>query len=266
MWSRNSEGCDAIYVKYSAPTVKKKLSFLERYLQRFVQKNYESGFSKCYYIDAFAGTGKNYIEETDEVVDGSVLIALYTNPAFTDYWFVELDDMNMVSLQNNVAKYGRQLNANIRTIYGDCNWCLPNEVLPEISSTPTFVFFDPFAVEELYWKTVEKTGDLENVTTLINFSIMGITRLSQKKGARKNVDRYYGTRKWRKIARDRTLGKLHAYQARKQFLNLYESQLQSKFEYVQTLFPVIHEGKYLYYLILASHDEEAIEIDKDVGR
>lgn len=251
-------------VNYSTSAPRKKLTFLEKYLQKYTEKVREDGFENCYYVDAFAGTGKNYIEETDEVIDGSVLVALRTRPPFTHYRFIELDEIYIRGLRKNVTKFGKNLDADIETIHGDCNWCVPNEVLAKISATPAFFFLDPFAVEGLYWETVESIGDKENCTVLINFSIMGVTRFSQKKETRKQIDKYYGTPKWREIARNRRLGKLQVYQARKQFLNLYEKQLESKFGHVQTLFPVVHNGKYLYYLTLASNEERSIEISKDV--
>src|SRR5260370_4491985 len=46
---------------------------------------------RWHYIDAFAGPGVHLSKTTREIVDGSPLIALKTNPPFSKYHFIDAD-------------------------------------------------------------------------------------------------------------------------------------------------------------------------------
>ena len=245
------------------PWTKKKLDFLRRYLQAYTKAIHEKGFSKCCYIDGFAGAGKNYLKETGEMLDGSALIAMNTVPPFTDYIFVELDSMNFLSLKKYVSEHPTCQKSHVWLRYGDCNWCLPREILPRIpSQIPVFAFLDPFGLE-IKWTTIEEIARRKHVTILINFSYLGVKR--QMSIGKNVLDNYYGTTDWAEIAKRRMLERLTAQQARKAFLNLYMSRLCSEFGYTNCVF-LAKANDVLYYLLLASQNEAMVKITNFVRK
>jgi three-Cys-motif partner protein len=237
------------------PWTEKKLHFLKNYLQVYVKETSKS-FSRYVYIDGFAGPGKNFAKETSELLDGSPLIAMSVIPAFTDYVFIELDDMNFLSLKQYVFYHPTYKKSNVCLRYGDCNWCIPNEILPRIpSQTPIFAFLDPFGLE-IRWATVKELAKKKNVTTLITFSYMGVKRLMGTEG--KVLDDFYGSPMWASIAKRRILERLTAEQARRAFLELYMSQLRSAFGHANHVFSA-KANDIIYCLILASTNEAIIK-------
>ena len=79
-----------------------KLIAVEDYINRFITSMCGRGWRELYYIDLFAGPGKNRFPNGD-VTLGSPLVALTARDAFTRYRFVELTQQT-VMLSENVSK------------------------------------------------------------------------------------------------------------------------------------------------------------------
>src|SRR5205085_553652 len=72
-----------------------------------------------FYLDLFAGPGRNRIRATNEVIDGSPLIAVKGGPpSFTHLYWIDADKRNASSLAAHCADFpGR----NITVLCGDAN-------------------------------------------------------------------------------------------------------------------------------------------------
>src|SRR5438876_7413855 len=79
------------------------------------------------YIDAFAGAGIHISKTTGEVIEGSPLIAVSTEPPFKEYHFIDLDGTRVNNLQK---MFGDRSDVHIH--HGDCNQIMLSHVLPRV--------------------------------------------------------------------------------------------------------------------------------------
>jgi len=240
--------------------VTKKLNFLKYYLPKCTA-TISTDCSRSYYVDAFASSGKNRLRNSGRILEGSPLIALQTEPAFTNYIFIESNGWYYYQLLENIASHHDRL--DIQSFFDDCNKLLPDVLARIPPNSPLFVFFDPEGIQELLWVTVEEVAKRSNAHLIVTFSCMGVARCCQKRQDEDALDRFYGTRRWRDIASKRKLGKLSPEEARDAFLHLYKMQLRKYFKYVDdVLFAETEDHKPLYYVIVATRDESVFEIGR----
>jgi three-Cys-motif partner protein len=189
------------------------------------------------------------------------LIALQTEPAFTDYVFIESNGWYYHQLLENIASHQHRL--DIQSFFDDCNKLLPDMLARIPPNSPLVVFFDPEGIHELLWVTVEEVAKRSNAHLIVTFSCMGVSRCSQKPQDEEALDRFYGTRGWRDIACKRKLGKLSPGEARAAFLDLYKMRLRKHFKYVDDVLFAETEGhKPLYYIIVATRDESVFKMGR----
>ncbi len=106
-----------------------------------------------YYIDLFAGPGQNKVRGTNEIVDGSPLIALKAGPPqFTHLYWVEADRRSVGSLEMHRQEHPDR---GISVLRGDANQRVDDVLRTLPSEAPTFAFLDPYG-SELDWQTVVK--------------------------------------------------------------------------------------------------------------
>ena len=240
--------------------VTKKLNFLKFYLPIYTA-TISKGPSRLYYIDAFASSGKNRLRGVDQILEGSPLIALNTRPPFTSYIFIESSGWYFNELLENIASH--QKHFSIQSFFDDSNKLLPDLLRKIPNGSRLFVFFDPEGIQELLWDTVEEVGKRGSAELLITFSCMAVARCCQKRQDEDVLDRFFGTKRWRNIARKRKLGRLTPERARKAFVDLYKIQLRKHFKYVDDVVLVKTEHhKPLYYLILATQDRSLVKIGR----
>lgn len=139
------------------PHTKEKLDYLEKYIEAFVLAT--RSLNKRYYIDAFAGTGKNILcRETCEStggescskcsrgseVDGSALLALKAKSEFDGYTLIELNPSNIKSLKYAVNKEIAP-NRIKKVIFenGNANDLISKYVNPANKYTGYLIFLDP---------------------------------------------------------------------------------------------------------------------------
>ena len=77
------------------------------------------------YIDAYAGPGYHLSKTTGEVVEGSPLIALNTNPPFHEYHFIDTEPRRAEQLRKLAGD-----RPDVFTYSEDCNKVLLREVFP----------------------------------------------------------------------------------------------------------------------------------------
>lgn len=224
------------------------------------------------YIDLEAGPGKNRVKENDAVFLGSPLIALTTEYAFDNYFFVEEKRENFESLQRRAQASPHF--ARVKPYNDDCNIVI-ERIVREIvaierrSSLDSWqclnlAFIDPEGLE-IHWSTVEQLGKQTRSDLIINFStsaiIRNIRQWSQSPSATP-LDSFMGTREWRQ-----TYGQLpnprDGTAIRRSLLDFYAKRLNG-IGYRTTGPTGEHivlnsKNRQLYSLICASKDKLGVE-------
>jgi three-Cys-motif partner protein len=196
----------------------------------------KSRFEKAYYVDFFAGPGLNRIEDTNDLILGSPLLAdrgPRADRKFDKLILVENDEQRILAL--------RKLLPSAHIVTNDINAEGVDEVLSTLpQNIPSLVFVDPEGLE-IHWRTLERM--LERwCDVMINFQSSGIGRTVAS--ARNStaydatLDHFFGTQKWRD------------FQTEEDLLSLYVAQLGKHREVVIPI-KVQGPGIFHYYIIVA---------------
>jgi len=104
---------------------------------------------------------------------GSPLNALEVEPAFTEYYFIDLNE-ERAEVFNEIARE----KTNVHSYHGDCNKILIREIFPALpynSYKRALCILDPNGLH-LKWLTIKAAAELETIYIFINFPIMDINR------------------------------------------------------------------------------------------
>lgn len=225
------------------PWARDKLRLLSQYLPVYLKAT--TGALERIYVDGFAGPGRNQIEGTSQLIDGSPLIALSAvaenGTRFSRLFFIENDPNTVAELRNCVDQHPEGGRATI--VPGDVNIELPRLVQGLNKRSPTFVLLDTQGIEPS-WHTIEAISPWKT-ELFINFPFgMAINR---NPGAK--VTRYFGTEEWKPIFNSNRTGRV------KELLDLYKQRLRALgYEYLMDADPLITAtgGQRLYYMVFAS--------------
>jgi three-Cys-motif partner protein len=223
------------------PWTKDKLKIIHDYLPAYLTATTRA--IDRIYVDAFAGPGRNVIRGTQEVIDGSPLIAMKATASngskFTRLFFIESDPSCVEELKELTSQDSR-----CEVIEGDVNQQLPSLMHRINRRAPTFVLLDTAGIEP-NWTTVAAIAPWQ-VELLINFPLgMSILR---NLDSLKTVS-YFGTQECLPILRGSSTRRTRL------LLDLYRENLKSLgFQYATELERLIKtpSNKRLYYLTFAS--------------
>lgn len=259
-----------------------KLDYLTRYLERFIVAMRGKKWRAIHYIDLFAGPGKNQINESDEIVIGSPLIALTQKRPFDRYFFSDIVVDNITALDQRCT--ASQQYKKVKCSVGDANEQV-NTIKARIDqidrkfisggnswSSLNIAFLDPFGLE-LKWSTVETLAQVKFMDLIIYYSQMGITREASKeidKPVPTVIDEFFGGTEWRAIYCEYQKHDEMFYH--RKLLDLYKGKLE-EFGYVireaDTDEPLIRSAKRrapLYRLLFASKHKLGNKFWNDVTR
>lgn len=223
-----------------------KLAFLERYLPAYLRATKPA--MHRYYIDGFAGRGQWIDKSTGQNVDGSAAIALQHANKFTHLYFIEYEDDRAKNLRTLIDSYGASHKA---TVYvGDCNEHLPIIMRKINYKAPTFVFLDP-SKDQLQWRSLELLSQWKTELFILFPLNMTILRFLPRRGNQENwaterLDRFFGTREWEDIYKNKSRPYLAS-----ELLKLYISRLTNLgYEHINIsdIFKS-DTGQSLYYMI-----------------
>jgi three-Cys-motif partner protein len=140
-----------------------------------------------YYLDLFAGPGQNRIRGTEEIIDGSPLIALKAGPPhFTRLLLVDADPDNTTSLEAHRHDFPDR---RVTILNGDANQKVDDILRRLPREFPIFAFLDPRGAE-LRWQTIEKLarhkgGERHKIELFVLFAYNhGLVRLMPHDPAR----------------------------------------------------------------------------------
>ena len=247
---------------------KVKLQALERYLERFVTTAKNKAPSTLY-LDLFAGVANDVLRDEDEIIAGSAIRALKTEPKFTKLVLFELAD-KAEQLQNRLQEQfpGDQ---RYEIVPGDCNRTI-SQVLEALKSeeqgndyskSPSFAFIDPCGLN-IHWGTLVKIAEFkaEAISRKISrtktemwilFSDPTIFRVSGLKTTDR-ITQMYGTNDWEAIRERRESGKIEPPEARKFYVNLFRDRLESLlgYKYTMAMYVVGEKNMPMYTMIFAT--------------
>jgi three-Cys-motif partner protein len=225
------------------------------------------------YIDAYAGPGYHLSKTSGELVEGSPLIALNTNPPFHEYHFIDTESRRAKQLRKLAGERADVF------IYGeDCNDVLLREVFPRAQYGDygrALCLLDPYNIN-LTWQVIEAAGKARSVEIFMNLMIMDINRNAMRRNPDKSIQsktdqltRLLGDESWREAgySTDRNLFNEPEKVSNEEFAEAFRQRLVEKagFKYVPAPMPMkTKSNSTIYYLYFASQKPAAAHIVSEI--
>ena len=225
------------------------------------------------YIDAYAGPGYHLSKTSGELVEGSPLIALNTDPPFHEYHFIDTDSRRAKQLRELAGE-----RADVFIYSEDCNKVLLREVFPQASYGDyrrTLCLPDPYNIN-LTWEVIEAAGKARSIEIFMNLMIMDINRNALRRNPDKSLQskmdqltRLWGDESWKEAgyATDINLFNEPEKVSNEEFAEAFRQRLENKagFKYVLTPMPMkTKSNSTIYYLYFASQKPAAAHIVSDI--
>jgi three-Cys-motif partner protein len=180
-----------------------KLDILRDYASPYSRIVGANGFYHLY-IDAYAAGGEHISRTTNEIVPGSPLIALSTEPPFREYHFIDADPTRVEQLRQKTA--GR---SDVHVHPGDCNDILLRDAFPRAryeSRRRALCLLDPYNID-LKWEVIATAGRMRSIEVFVNFMVMDMNMNVLLRNPAKadpvqvaRMDRFWGDRSWQQTA------------------------------------------------------------------
>ena len=257
-----------------------KLAIIKEYLPAYAvildaTRRKSAPSLKWIYIDACAGPGYHLSRTTGNKVEGSPLIALNVQPAFSEYHFIDCNPNRVDQLRKLAGD-----RSDVFTYAGDCNDVLSREVFPRArydNFRRAVCLLDPYNID-LTWKVIETAGKMGTIELFLNFMIMDInrnalTRDPSKARASKvaQMTRFCGGDEWLDIGYDRDenlFGEVTPTKvSNSRVAEWFRKRLIDKagFKYVPKPMPMkTPMNSIIYYLYFAGHKSSASKIVTDI--
>lgn len=227
------------------------------------------------YIDAYAGPGYHLSKTTGDIVEGSPLIALNTDPPFHEYHFIDTEPERSALLRRYAG--GRK---DVFTYSEDCNEVLLRRVFPRAQFKDyrrALCLLDPYNID-LTWQVIEAAGKARSIEIFMNFMIMDINRNALREDPDKAVaskvaqmTRLWGDETWLDAGYDQ-VQTLFDYSvpvkvSNERFAEAFRERLEKRagFKYVPKPMPMkTRTNSVIYYLYFASQKEAGMDIVSDI--
>jgi three-Cys-motif partner protein len=173
------DGDDGLPANIVRAWAKQKHQYLCRYIDicRETRKKY-LGHRKggAGYFDVFCGTGRSWIKETGEWIDGSAVTAWKTSVAggapFSAIYVADLDEQ---SLDACVARL-QGLGAPVVAFRGDAISTAQHMAQSANPYGLHFAFLDPYSLGALDFQVIQQLSTLNRIDILIHLSVMDLQR------------------------------------------------------------------------------------------
>jgi three-Cys-motif partner protein len=195
-----------------------KLDVVAEYLARYTTALKNTPFRKGY-IDAFAGTGYRdakpdsddglsqtllfpdlATQEPQDLLEGSTVRALKTDPRFDSYVFIERSPARCKQLEDLKSQFPSLANA-IEIREGEANLEIQALCSKKWNSHRAVLFLDPYGMQ-VEWKTIDAIAKTRAIDLWVLFPLgIGVNRLLTKSGGipqswRRRLDLLLGTTDW----------------------------------------------------------------------
>jgi three-Cys-motif partner protein len=257
-----------------------KLAIIKEYASAYARimeskRREEISRLRWIYIDAYAGPGYHLSKTTGDVVKGSPLIALNTDPPFHEYHFIDTEPERSELLREYAGD-----RKDVFTYSEDCNKVLLQRVFPRAQFKDyrrALCLLDPYNID-LTWEVIEAAGKTRSIEIFMNFMIMDINRNALRKNPEKAVSskvaqmtRLWGDETWLDAGYDQ-IQTLFDYSvpmkvSNERFAEAFRERLEKKagFKYVPKPMPMrTKTNSVIYYLYFASQKEAGMDIVNDI--
>jgi len=230
------------------------------------------------YIDAYAGPGYHLSKRSGELIEGSPLIALNTDPPFCEYHFIDADVERAKQLRSLVDRFGPR--NDVFTYGADCNNVLLKEVFPRAKYGEykrALCLLDPYNID-LTWAVIEAAGMSKSVEVFVNLMIMDINRNALRKDPDKSIEskvaqmtRLWGDESWRDAGYDQIPTLFDQQIPQKvpndRFAEAFRRRLEKRAGFKFVPKPMAMKTKsnsVIYYLYFASQNKTGMGIVNDI--
>jgi len=128
------------------------------------------------YIELYSGAGRSQIEDTNEFVDGSPLVAFkaarVSRTGFSDLHFNDIDEENIAALRQRIASLGGAAH-----YYSEPAEKAVDRIIYALNPAGLhFAFLDPYNLEHLPFSVIERLAKLPRMDMLIHVSTFDLQR------------------------------------------------------------------------------------------
>jgi three-Cys-motif partner protein len=188
---------DGLPARLTGQWVHGKKYYFSRYLDIMTHGVGRKWQGKLVYIDLFSGPGRSIVRGSQEIVDGSPILAL--NYEFARYIFVDIPEV-LSCLRKRLANHPKF--SQIIFIEGDCNEVIEKVRFASPADHLTLAFIDPTGLQ-IQFRTIQRLVQNRSVDLLMTLQFgMGIRRnLNQYiKAEGAKLTAFLGNDEWRKDA------------------------------------------------------------------
>jgi three-Cys-motif partner protein len=257
-----------------------KLAIIKKYAAAYTtvmeaQRRERISRLRWLYIDGYAGSGHHVSKTSGDLVEGSPLIALNTNPPFHEYHFIDSDTGKAAELRKEAGN-----RPDVFTYSEDCNTVLMEKVFPRArfkDYNRALCLLDPYNID-LRWEVIETAGKEGSVEIFLNLMVMDINRNAMRRNPSKSVrskveqmTRLWGDDSWLDAGYDRvrTLFEeaVPVKVSNERFAEAFRQRLIKKagFKFVPKPMPMkTKTNAVIYYLYFASQKEAGKDIVNDI--
>ena len=177
-----------------------KLNILSSYFSAYLIALKNQPFKKIY-IDAFAGTGKIAVGDTEEEIEGSVRLALNSETKFDNYIFIEKRKDFAQELQTIIETEYSSLKDKTLVINEDCNIALKKACRDiDWNNNRAILFLDPYATE-VEWATLETIAATKAIDVWYLFPFSAAQRMMKNDGCideswKRKLNSIFGNSGW----------------------------------------------------------------------
>jgi three-Cys-motif partner protein len=252
-----------------------KLQIIREYTQAYAKilanQPYLNHFA---YIDGFAGSGTHISKTTGDKIYGSPAIALETKPAFTHYYFIDMDGTKAARLRS--LSEGRK---DVTVYEEDCSTVLLQRIFPKYGYETyrrALCLLDPYDLNP-NWEVIKMAAGLRTIEIFLNFMISDANRnvfwINSKNVPESQIRRmnaFWGDDSWKTIAYEKTKGLFELMEEKatnETVARAYQKRLieVAGFKYVPDPIAMKNsKGSTLYYLFFASHNETGARIANQI--
>ena len=257
------------------PWTEIKLEIIQKYGAAYSTILSKQSYIEYVYIDAFAGYGKHKSKTTQDIIKGSPRLALEVEPPFKHYYFIDIDNLKVLSLRE--LELIRPDCVDVLT--GDANKILVEKILPTIQLDQyrrALCLLDPYGLH-LDWSVINLAGQLGTTEIFLNFPIMDMNRNVLTRDP-SNIDpqqaqrmtAFWGDESWRAAAYSKVpdfFDDIEEKETNTAVVEAFCKRLKNVagFNHVAPPLPMKNSNNaVLYYLIFASPKKTANKIVKDI--
>ena len=213
---------DGLPARIVRPWAKDKLHYLQRYVHAFTTSMHGK-WDRLVYIDLFSGPGISIIEDTDEEIEGSPIIALKAPFPFTELFF---NDLSKTAADALAARVGARPDVIVTNL--DCNEAA-NEASERLygghrdSRTLGLAFIDPTAFQ-IGLDAIALLTKGRRLDVLLTVMTGYMRRFITQRSYAEPMTQFFGSQDWQRMVDETDEGE--RITSRK-LLDHYESRLRA---------------------------------------